>query len=126
MKYCKNCGQNLPDDAGFCTRCGSAADGTAPPPINGGGSNNLFDACGPDGQSRGVAALLAILISTLGVQYFYLGKTRAGIYTILLSLVTCGVWGVITFIQGIVMLTMTNQQFANKYIYSPSTSFPVL
>ena len=34
---------------------------------------------GPSGKSRGVAGLLAILLGALGVHYFYLGKTGAGV-----------------------------------------------
>lgn len=32
---------------------------------------------GPSGKSRGVAALLAIFLGSLGIQYFYLGKNTA-------------------------------------------------
>ena len=73
---------------------------------------------------RGVAALLAILIGSLGVQYFYLGKTGAGLITIGLSLITCGFWSVVTLIQGILMLCMTNETFRQKYVETTST-FPL-
>lgn len=76
------------------------------------------------GKSRGIAALLAILIGTLGIQYFYLGKTTGGILTIVLSLVTCGAWGILTLIQGILMFCMDNYAFDQKYVYSQS-SFPL-
>ena len=46
--------------------------------------NNAFDSDAL-GKSRGIFALLAILIGGLGVQYFYIGKTTAGLLTILLS-----------------------------------------
>lgn len=65
--------------------------------------------------------LLALLIGTLGIQYFIIGKTTAGILTILLSLITCGFWGILTFIQGIVVLTMSDETFLQKYVYSNST-----
>ena len=39
-------------------------------------SDNVFTA-GPSGKSRGVAALLAIFIGSLGIQYFYLEIGRA-------------------------------------------------
>jgi TM2 domain-containing membrane protein YozV len=71
-----------------------------------------------------VAALLAILLGSLGIQYFYLGKTTAGILSIVLSLVTCGIWQVITIIQGIMMFSMTNEQFYEKYVMNPAT-FPL-
>lgn len=86
-------------------------------------SNNLFD-CGPEGKSRGVAALLAIFLGGLGIQYFYLGKTGAGLITIGLTIITCGLWEIVTFIQGILMLCMTNDNFRQKYILTNS-SFPL-
>lgn len=85
--------------------------------------NNPFDE-GPEGRSRGVTALLAIFLGQFGVQYFYIGKWQAGIYTILLTLVTCGMWYLISLIQGIMMLCITNQQFRAKYITTPS-EFPI-
>lgn len=79
---------------------------------------------GPSGKSRGIAGLLAILIGTLGVHYFYLGKTGGGFLCILLSCVTCGLWGVLTLIQGIVMLTMKQDEFERKYVLNDKT-FPL-
>lgn len=86
-------------------------------------NDNAFD-CGPEGKSRGVAALLAILLGTLGVHYFYLNKIPAGFITIILSVVTCGAWGIITLIQGILMFCMTNQAFREKYVLTTKT-FPL-
>ena len=84
-------------------------------------SDNAFDPCGPEGKSRGVAALLAILLGGLGIQYFYVGKTTAGIISIVLSFVTCGLWSVLMLVQGILMFCMTNAQFRQKYVLSTST-----
>ncbi len=75
-------------------------------------------------KSNIAAGLLAIFLGYLGIQYFYVGKVAAGFLTILLSLVTCGGWSVVTLIQGIYMLTLDQQQFDRKYVYSTST-FPI-
>lgn len=81
-------------------------------------TNNAFD-CGPEGKSRGVAALLAIIFGGLGVQYFYVNKIGGGFLTILLSLVTCGAWSVVMVVQGIIMLcSMTNEEFRQKFVLS--------
>ena len=85
--------------------------------------NGAFD-LGPEGKSRGIAALLAILLGGLGIQYFYLGKIMAGLISIGLSIVSCGIWPVITLVQRISMLVMTNDQFRTKYVNNPSV-FPV-
>lgn len=83
---------------------------------------------GPSGKSRGVAALLAIFLGCLGIHYFYLGKNTAGIVFLLVTICSCGtigtIIGLITLIQGIIMLTMTQDDFEKKYVDSLS-SFPL-
>lgn len=134
MKQCPTCHQYNEDYAQFCSNCGQSFSGDnkfannnnkqVPPPMYSETSgNNLFD-CGPEGKSRGVAALLAIFLGGLGIQYFYLGKTGAGLITIGLTIITCGLWEIVTFIQGILMLCMTNDSFRQKYVTTNST-FPL-
>ena len=76
---------------------------------------------GPSGKSRGVAGLLAILLGALGVHYFYLGKTGAGVLFLILGLLSCGLLSVITLIQGILMFVMTQEDFERKYVYTNSS-----
>lgn len=75
----------------------------------------------PGDKEKTVAGILAILLGGLGVQYFYLGKVSAGIITILLSMVTCGIWPVLMLIQGILMLTMSEEEFRAKFVDSTKT-----
>ena len=90
-------------------------------------SNDVF-AEGPSGKSRGIAALLAILVGAIGVHYFYLGKTTPGIVFLVASLISCGilaaVTSIISLIQGIMMFTMSQQEFEDKYT-NPAVSFPL-
>ncbi|MDE6392329.1 MAG: hypothetical protein K2L59_03560 [Muribaculaceae bacterium] len=72
-------------------------------------------------SKKTLCGIMALLFGSLGVQYFILGKTAGGFITILLSLITCGAWATITFIQGIVMLCMSDADFKRKYIDSTST-----
>ena len=80
------------------------------------------------GKARGVAALLAIFLGVLGIQYFYLGKTTAGVICLLLTVCSCGIIGsvisLLSFIQGILMFCMNNQEFTNKYVATQAT-FPL-
>lgn len=76
------------------------------------------------GKDKTLCGIFAILFGGVGVQYFYLGKITAGFLCILISLVTCGLWSIVTFIQGVIMLTMSQAQFEQKYVLNPS-SFPV-
>ncbi len=79
---------------------------------------------GPSGKSRGVAALLAIFLGSLGIQYFYLGKNTAGIITLIVTFCLCGIPSILWLIQGILMFTMSQQDFERKYVYTTST-FPL-
>ena len=83
---------------------------------------------GPSGKSRGIAGLLALLMGAFGLHYFYIGKTNAGILFLLASLLTCGVLGVVTqiisIIQAVLFFTSSQQEFEQKWVYSPS-SFPL-
>lgn len=90
----------------------AANPGTPAPPPYCGGAAATYQGSG----KRVAAGILAILLGSLGVQYFYINKIAGGFLTILLSLVTCGIWSVLTLVQGILMLTMTDQEFDRKFI----------
>lgn len=72
-------------------------------------------------SKKTLCGILAILLGTLGIQYFVIGKTAGGLITILLSIVTCGAWGIVTLIQGIMILCMQDSEFKRKYLDSTST-----
>lgn len=84
-------------------------------------SKLMTKASGPD---KLVAGILALIVGSLGVQYFYIGKTTAGFLTILLTIVTCGIWQLITMVQGIMMLVMSQQEFNQKYVET-TNKFPL-
>lgn len=71
-----------------------------------------------------MAGLLAILLGGLGVHYFYLNKVGGGIICLILTLISCGIWSIISFVQGILMLTMKQADFERKYVDTSST-FPL-
>lgn len=75
-------------------------------------------------SKKTLCGIMAILFGTLGIQYFLVGKVGGGFITIGLSIVTCGLWGILTLIQGIMMLTMSDEDFERKYVLSSST-FPL-
>jgi len=68
-----------------------------------------------------ITGILAIVLGGLGIHYFYLGKTTAGILSIVLSLCSCGIWTIIMFIQGILMLLMSDDDFVSKYVNTDRT-----
>ena len=97
------------------------------PPAN----NDIF-ANGPSGKSRGIAGLLAIFVGCLGIHYFYLNKPTPGVVCLIVSLLggglTCGsvagVVAILTLVQGILMMTMSQEEFERKYVYT-TNDFPL-
>ena len=83
---------------------------------------------GPSGKSRGVAGLLALFLGAVGLNYFYLNKTSAGVLFLVATLLSCGILGVVTqivsIIQGVLFFTSTQEEFERKWVYTPS-NFPL-
>ncbi len=64
-------------------------------------------------RSRITAALLAIFLGWIGIHKFYLGKPIQGIIYLLFS--WTAVPAIIGIIEGIIYLSMSNQEFKMKY-----------
>ena len=75
-------------------------------------------------NKKTLCGIMAILFGAFGVQYFVLGKVGGGFITILLSIVTCGLWEIVMLIQGVMMLTMSNAEVEAKYI-NPDKTLPL-
>lgn len=60
-----------------------------------------------------IAGLLALFLGSFGVHHFYLGKIGKGILYALLS--WTGIPAILGFIQGILILTMSDASFRSKY-----------
>ncbi len=121
MKQCPSCKSYSEDNNQYCPNCGAPLDHV---PYQQQYSNDLFAPSGPEGKSRGVAALLAIFLGSFGIHYFYCNKVTGGLICLGLNIVTCDLWGIICLIQGILFLTWTNQQFEEKFVQNNST-FPI-
>ncbi|MDE7410847.1 MAG: DUF4339 domain-containing protein [Paramuribaculum sp.] len=77
-----------------------------------------------EASNRVVCGVCAMLIGWIGLQYFLIGKGTAGVLTIILSFVTLGIWQIVSFIQGICMLCMSDAEFDQKYV-STADTFPL-
>ena len=92
------------------------------PPRSGGLNINLGEGA-RGGKSRIVAALLALFLGTLGIHKFYLGYNKAGVIMLVISL---GGWilfgiptmiiGFIAFIECIIYLMKSDDEFYNTYV----------
>lgn len=62
-----------------------------------------------------LAGIMGILFGGFGIHKFILGYTKEGILQILITLVTCGAGSLVGFIEGIIYLTKTDQEFYQTY-----------
>jgi TM2 domain-containing membrane protein YozV len=74
-----------------------------------------------DASSKKIlAGILAIVVGSLGIHKFVLGYTTAGIIMLLVTVLTCGiggiVMGVIGIVEGIMYLTKSDQEFYDTYM----------
>ena len=71
-------------------------------------------------KDRVAAGLLGIFLGGLGRHNFYLGYTKEGVITLVISLATCGlgasVMSIIGFIEGIIYLTKSDDDFQYMYV----------
>lgn len=96
MKFCSACGTQIDARAEICPNCGV---------------RQLTYGQG-SGKSRVVAALLALLLGSLGIHKFYLGKTVLGV--IYLIFFWTGIPGLIAWVEAIVYLATSDESWAQK------------
>lgn len=74
-------------------------------------------------EKKIAAALLGIFPGGFGANKFFLGYINEGIIQIVLNIVTCGIASIVPFIEGIIYLTMSDQQFDETYIRNKKSWF---
>ena len=62
-----------------------------------------------------LAGVLAIMLGGFGVHKFILGYTKEGVLQILMSFFSCGLAGIIPFVEGIIYLTKSDEEFYQIY-----------
>ncbi len=102
-KYCSECGAIIRAKAEICPKCGVRQVA----PLGG------FATGAPSGKSKLVAALFALFLGGLGIHKFYLGRVVWGIVYLLF----CWTFipAIIGFIEGILLLVMSDSDFNKKY-----------
>lgn len=90
-KFCPNCGSELEPNAQFCVKCGvSVAPEQQINPLN--------------QKSKIAAGLLGIFLGGFGIHNFYLGFTGKAVGQLVLTICSCGIGGIWGFIEGILIL----------------------
>ena len=121
MKFCKHCGQKIPEAAVVCPSCGcqveelkSSAQNQAPIVINNTNTNantnvnkNVNVGVGGKAKDKWVALLLCFFLGYLGAHKFYEGKTGMGIVYIF----TVGLFGIGWIIDLISIICKPNPYY---------------
>ncbi len=67
-------------------------------------------------KNKTTAALLAFFLGVFGAHKFYLGKTVTGIIYIVITIFSLGlITGIISFVEFIMLLVMSDEDFNTKY-----------
>ncbi len=74
-----------------------------------------------DQSSRGdgnkvLAGILGIMLGGFGIHRFALGDVLGGVLRILITFATCGLGSMIGFIEGIIYLTKSDEEFIATYV----------
>ena len=115
--FCTKCGAQNEDFAQTCSQC------QTPLPVIGGYEQTPPTAYGESPQDlkagadkKLVAGLCGIFLGGFGVHKFILGYTNEGIIQIVISVLTCGLGGIVGLIEGIIYLTKSDEEFVRTYI----------
>ncbi len=119
-KFCKHCGQKIPEAAVVCTHCGCQVEemkGAAAQPsivINNENSNansntQTLNAAmlGVRAKNKWVAFFLCLFLGYWGAHKFYEGRVGLGI----LYLLTFGLFGIGWFVDTVILLFKPNPYF---------------
>jgi TM2 domain-containing membrane protein YozV len=91
------------------------------PPSSGSGAPR------PDASKKVAAGVCGILIGGLGIHKFILGLTTPGLIMLLVTLLTCGIGGIVMgpigLIEGIIYLTKSDEEFYQTYIVGKKAWF---
>ena len=76
-----------------------------------------------DADKKTTAGGLGIILGGLGIHRFILGDVTGGILRIIITVITCGVGSLIGFVEGIIYLTKSDEEFVQTYIVEKKAWF---
>lgn len=120
-KFCHNCGAEVNGNQIVCIKCGVALNA----------SKGVKSSSSGNGEkSRIVAAVLALFLGYLGLHKFYIGKKKAGIIMLIVSVVGCilafvptCIMSIIALIEGVIYLMKSDEAFNDIYITGDKSWF---
>ena len=121
-RYCTKCGTINDDTAQYCTNCQAplTAVNTGYQPMQSVNPGAVTDWKAIGGDKKILAGILAIVVGSLGVHKFILGYTTEGVIMLLVTVLTCGIAGIVMsvvgIVEGIMYLTKSDEEFVRTYI----------
>ncbi len=112
--FCRNCGTKMENNQNVCLNCGNiAGNGNSYCPNCGAVVGNGAACCTQCGiffakvaqgnqKSKIAAGLLGIFLGALGIHNFYLGYTGKALAQLLMTILSCGILGLVSEIWGLV------------------------
>lgn len=107
--YCQNCGNQLPDEASFCDKCGMRVGGLS----DGYSPNSGMASIMINKKSEGLALILSFLIPGLG--QIYVGKSSAGALMIVAAVIL-GMTTALLILPGIIYIALWIYGMYNAYV----------
>lgn len=119
-RYCTKCGAVNDEIAQYCTTCqaplSQVSGGYQPMQSVNQGGQGMTDWKAMGADKKIIAGICGILLGAWGVHKFILGYTTEGIIQIVITLVTCGIGGIVGIVEGIIYLTKSDEEFVQTYI----------
>ena len=118
--FCTKCGAQNEDYAQTCAQCQSPLPQIGgyqpiqPPTPMYPGQVQDWRQMGAD--KKLTAGICGILVGGFGIHKFILGYTTEGIIQIVITLLTCGIGGIVGIVEGIIYLTKSDEDFVRTYI----------
>lgn len=97
-QFCSSCGEIIKEEAEVCPECGVRQSTPS----------------ASSDKDRTTAAIFALLLGGLGAHHFYLGNTGRGIIYLLFVWTLIPV--IVAFIEGIIYLTKSDEEFQQQYV----------
>jgi TM2 domain-containing membrane protein YozV len=125
-RFCTNCGTQNEDTAQICQSCRAPVIAAGPGGYQpnyqanyyGGPPQHAWKVAGA--EKKLPAGICGILIGALGIHKFILGYNTEGLIMLLVTLLTCGIGGMVTgvigLVEGIIYLTKSDDEFVRTYI----------
>ena len=126
-RYCTKCGAVNEDTAQYCVNCQAqltpVSGGYQPmQSVNQGASGAMTDWKALGADKKILAGILGIVVGAFGVHKFVLGYKTEGLIMLLITVLTCGIFGVVSsvigIVEGIIYLTKSDEEFVRTYLQS--------